>query len=493
MKLLQTLTLGTSRQPLSQEAKDYLDLRDAVDPSADDAEKALAAYALAERLDRLQTPTVTPPGASEPIAESRAAASPKLARALQLVFSETYADVLPEAVRVLDERGLLFPPHLLPELLDYAAGTELDAPLTAGRAVRAGGNRARWLATMNPAWMMLTQRVDFPDLWKTEQSPAGKRDVLSRWRNVAPEDARRALANWWPKQSPKNQETLLEAVRIKLSPDDLPWLRAQFGPKRKGVRRALLKLLLLGRDLTVSEEITNVAVRSLDERGKFIAALTDPADKDLLQRYGGLRSKESIGEFVLEALPPVTLPDLLGQTYAEYWAGLNKRELKAAAVAILDYEDADAGGEFLAFALRARRENLPLTELSQITKSLPTPLFNSVYHRLMDEEKDSFHSGSVAPLLAVLRDESWSERISKAFVLSLVAGLREGRSLPFGAARQQSELWKRAIPLVHVATFAFLRQHLHAMTERPDQFGKLSLEMLQTTAFRRVLYDESAK
>ena len=88
-----------------------------------------------------------------------------------------------------------------------------------------------------------------------------------------------------------------------------------------------------------------------------------------------------------------------------------------------------------------------------------------------------------------MRKEPWSERVTKAFVLSIVQRVRDSRSLAYTAVREQAELWKRATPLVHVDTFAFLRQHLHAMTERPDQIGKLSLEMLQLTAFRRVLYD----
>ncbi|OAV43951.1 DUF5691 domain-containing protein [Lewinella sp. 4G2] len=489
MNLLQTLTLGTHRQPPTQEVTDYLTLRDAIDPTADDAEKALAAYALTERLERLRINRTEAPKQQSPIAEDWPPAPPKLGRALKLVFEETYAAILPEAVRVLARRELLFPPHLLPGLLDYAERIQRPEPNLSKLALAVGGNRATWLAGLNPSWQSLTEDYDHAAEWAKAVAPAQLAEVLERWRATDPEAAREALVEWWPKQSPKNQVTLLGALAADLAPQDLPWLRTQLSPKRKGVRRAILKLLLLGDEEEVTNDMVTLAAASLSPTGGFANTLQDDAAKEILNQYGGLQSRETLGEFLLGNLPPTLIPDLLGLAPEEFWPNLSKVELRETANALLFYGAPAPQAAFVTYALAAPRDRLPLLQLNKIVAALPQNTFVDLFHAFMDREPDGFRDGGIALQLAVQRRESWSERITRAYVRALVGKIRDSRGITYGASREQSELWKRAVPLLHINTFAFLREQLHAITERPDVFGKIALSMLQTTAFRRVLYD----
>ena len=489
-ELLTILTLGTARQQPSREVRAYLELRDATDPTADAAEITLAAWAIQERLARLQVATTEDVPTAAPVEETRPLPSPKLGRALTLLFNETYAPVLPQAVAVLHERGLRFPPALLPGLLDYAA-TQLDvAPELATTTMVTAGTRGGWLARQHPDWLPLAGEVDHATNFRAATGPAEKRKHLERWRREDPAAARRALADTWKAQKPTAQEHLLSALTINLGEEDIPWLKDSLTPKRKGVRRALLELLLLAGDQETTDRLTELAVTNLTAKGRFVNIVGDEASKATLVRYGGLKKQETISEYLHRYLPPNIIPDLTGQPLADYWAGLAKKDLKAAAEAIYRFRGRTpyATESFLAYTLIAPRDKLPLPQIGKIVAALPRATFETVVHGFMDSERHGLESGGVAMLLLLARNEPWSERITKAYVLALVARVRDIHKLPYSALRQQAELWKQATPLLHVDTFPFLRQQLHGMTERPDQFGQLALSMLQTTSFRKLLH-----
>lgn len=486
--LLRNLTLGTVRQAVDNEVVAWLEIRDAVDPTADPGEQLLAAWSVTERLHRLEAgEVITLDKVATAPPDERPLPSPKISRGFQLILRGTYPQILPEAIVLLEEKNIQFPPFLLPDLLTKAVGLQDQFPKKSLLLLQAAGTRGSWLAGLNPEWTTLREDFDFHSAFTREATPGRRTTLLKRWRRSAPSAAREAINSVWDGQSPKNQEMLLEALAVNPVPEDLPWLRERMGPKRRGVRRALLKLLLRLREPQATEELTTLAAASLDEQGKIVSILNEPAATEVLNDYGGLLKKESLAEFLLDVLPPNLLPDLVGKTGPEFWSGLRKQELQRVTQTLLRYPMDEWWFAFVRFACRVNPAQLPLQETAAIAANLTQEEFTSIFHELLDEEKDVLHFGGVPRILALSREMPWSERITKAFVLQLVKTLREVHTVPYSLQKDLQSHWKLAIPLLHVSTFGWLRTQLHAMTERTDAFGKLATEVLQTTAFRRNL------
>ncbi len=485
--LLSALTLGTARQPLPAEAAAWLAEKAAVDPTADAPEQLLAAYAITERLHRLSPGTKGSIAPAAAPAETRQAPPARLGRALELILRGTYPNVLPEAVAVLNERQLLLPPHLLPELLEEALSKLTAAPNYAEQLMAAGGERARWLAGQNPDWEELSANYDLAAAWETEATPGRRAQLLRRLRAQDPAAAREALTTIWAKQSPKNQETLLAGLEQGIGPEDITWLRERLGPKRKGVRRAILRLLLLAGDPVALVDMLTLAGGAFDEAGKIVSILKGPEAIELLEAYGGLKKGESVGVFFLSNLSPEVLPELTDRSLPEFWNTLNKEQLRAAAIAIQAYPAPSVRAAFVGYALKANPAQLPAKEAAAITASLDQATFLELFHGLLTTEKNALHYGGLPRILALSRNEPWSERISKAFVLQLVQTLREISSLPWKLQNDLKSHWELCLPLLDPAIFGWARTHLHSMTERGDVFGKLATDALQTLAFRRVL------
>jgi len=140
---------------ISPEVTAWLEEKAALDPTADEAEALLVAYAIVERLHRLQAGRTGEVDSLVAPEEIRQPPPPRLARALELILRGTYPGVLPEAITILNERKLLLPPHLLPELLEEAGKQLSSHPDYAQQLLLAGGHRASWLTTQNPAWAEL--------------------------------------------------------------------------------------------------------------------------------------------------------------------------------------------------------------------------------------------------------------------------------------------------------------------------------------------------
>ncbi len=482
------MTLGTSRRPPGPDVAQYLELRDAVDPSAGNAEKALAAYALTERLERLRFERTDAPAPATATAEDLPVAGGQLGQALKLTFSDTYAALLPEVLQLLVDKGKLLPPYLLPKLLDYAAGLQLRQPATASVALLAGGKRAKWLAAQHPTWQVLHGNFDHATAYLRAGSPSEKSTILQRWRADDPAAARSALAAEWAALSPKNQVTLVGALSTGLGEEDTEFLQAGLKPKRKAVRRALTSLLLRAGDRVTMDEMIELAALSIDDRGAVVSVVRSAEGQDILKRFGGLKAKETIAEFLLANLPPDALPDLLGRERLDFWSGLTRKELLAAATALHNFGPSPAREEFIRYALTTRRDKLPIRTLLLMVESMSPRQFEGLFHQYLDEEQEGFRSGSVAADLVVASRSPWSERISKAFVLALVDRLQGNVALGYAGTRDQATAWELATPRLAVGIFPWLRQQLHAMTERPDVLGRRAVAMLQTTAFRRRLY-----
>ena len=490
--LLSTLTLGTARRDISTDLTEWLEEKDALDPTVtpDTAEQLLTAWAITERLQRLQPGQQTNLQAAAAPPEERALPGPRQARALELILRGTYPTLLPEALAMLEARQQVLPPHLLPELLEEATKQLNDQPAAAHSLLHVGGQRGLWLARQHPDWAGLDPDHDLAAAWAKEATPGRRTPLLRRWRAVAPTAAREGLASIWSGQSPKNQETLLASLLVGLSQEDTEWLRAGLAPKRRGVRRALLRLLLLAGEEQAHDEMIQIATAAFDTEGKFVNILTNDAAKAILDTYGGLSKQESISEFLLANLPPATLPELIDRPLPEFWASLTKAQLRAAVTAINDYPDLPTKVDFIDFALLANPEQLPVSLVAEVAADLPQEDFLTIYHQLLTTEQAALHHNGLARLLALSREEPWSERISKAFILQLVGTLRNLTQLPFALQRDLQSHWKLSIPLLSPDIFGWSRTHLHSMTERADVFGKLATETLQTLAFRRVLWEE---
>jgi hypothetical protein len=491
--LLANLTLGTARQAPDPAIAEWLEAKAAVDPTADSAEQLLAAYAITERLHRLAPGTKGSVPASIAPAEERELPSPRLSRAMELILRGTYPHVLPEAITVFNERKLLLPPHLLPELIDEALSKLASDPEYVEELLNAGGKRARWLAGQNPEWAELSPDYDLAEAWAKEATPGRRVLLLQRLRATDPAAALEALETIWKKQSPKNQENLLAPLEINLGPKDIPWLHERLGPKRKGVRRATLRLLLLAGDPVALEDMLSLAGGAFDEAGKIVSILQGAEAIELMESYGGLKKQETAGVFFLSNLPPHVLPELTDRSLPEFWNSLDKAQMQAAAIAIQTFPATDVRAKFVRYALKGNPAQLPAKEAAAITAGLDQATFIEIFHELLSTEKNAFFYGGLPRVLALSRNEPWSERISKAFVLQLVSTLKEMSTLPWKLQNDLKSHWELSLPLLDPAIFGWARTHLHSMTERGDVFGKLATDALQTLAFRRVLRELGAR
>jgi hypothetical protein len=97
----------------------------------------------------------------EPAADdARPAVSAAAGRRLVRILSGENAELLSEWLSAATGAGLRPPPHLLPTLLDRArrvasANPDPDEARLRGLVAAAGGPRATWLASLNPAWSWL--------------------------------------------------------------------------------------------------------------------------------------------------------------------------------------------------------------------------------------------------------------------------------------------------------------------------------------------------
>ncbi len=475
--LLHAITLGTARRTLPASVGNWLEELEATDPEADAGEQLLAALALTERIHRFAervAAATTTTGAPAP-KETRTPPSPRLARGLQLILEGTYPDLLDEAVRLVAARETYVPPALLPALLDRAATVSDDDFSRALAWVAAGGRRGKWLLPQHPDWAHLDPDYDYLTAWRQERLPGRRATILGRWRRTEPVAAREALAESWNTLSPRNQVVLLEGLRTGLSAADQPWLRSALEPKRKGVRRALARLLVRSGEAEALDDFTRLA-----QAGHTVK------QHPLLADYGGVKAPQTLRQLLLEILPPRQWPSITSASLPAFWQGLKPVELRGAAAAIRDYDDPVARVAFVRMLVWDDPAPFSAPLAVELISGLTEEEFSGIYDELLSKEQQALSLRSTARRLALSRRTPWSERLTRAMVSQLIDNLR-GRHLDYATQRDLALQWKLAIPLLHVDTFPWLRQQLHATTERYDAFGQLATQMLQTTAFRREL------
>ncbi|PPK88800.1 hypothetical protein CLV84_1772 [Neolewinella xylanilytica] len=487
-ELFKSITLGSVRLPTDSRVFEWLDELGAIDPTADNAEQLLAALGLTERMRRMQPLTLPVDTAlsGEAPPEDRTAPEPRLARGLQLILEGTYAELLDEGVDLVLERGTYVPSPLLPLLLPRAVALLEADRERALRYLEAGGQRARWLARQHPDWAVLTPDYSFGAAWKSADQPAEQARVLSQWRSADPATARMALQNIWEDQSPRNQEVLLEGMRGTVTEDDGRWLRERLGPKRKGVRRLLSELLLLAREPEAVRDFTAIARNVTAADGTIAATPPGGEVRDLLESYGGTKAPESLGQRLLEIMPPESWVDIVEGPLERFWLKLPPLELRSAARAILAFSDRAFSLRLVRFLLREEPKGFDLELASQLVRSINKTTFDGLFDEVLTEEKDALRLRGYSRYLALQRTVNWSERLSKAMVNRLLEDLHQ-RQLDYATQRDLALHWKQAVPLLDPGIFPWLRQQLHTTTERYDAFGNLATRMLQVTSFRSQL------
>lgn len=486
-ELLHALTLGTARRAIDPAIMEWLDARGAIDPEADGPEQLLAAWALVERAHRLRDRPATARTETDEVAppETRTPPTPRLARGLQLILEGTYPELLQEGITLVLERNTYVSPALLPALLPRAAALLDEDPARAARWLEATGNRGPWLARQHPDWAPLLPDYDYRSAWRREEQPGKQAALLARWRMTEPAAARQALGDKWDALSPRNQEIMLQGLAVNLSAEDWPWLRQALEPKRKGVRRALAGLLLLAGEPTALRDFREIA-RDIRGGGAREQVPPTPAARELLKAYGGVKAPQTPRQLLLAILPPAEWAELSGQPLTTFWTSLSTLELREAGRAILRFRAADIRLEFLRFLLHEEPPQFPRDVAAELTQQLTEAEFDGLFDHLLTRRDDALRLRGLPRFLALQRTTPWNERLSKAMVRRLLDDLHS-RQLDYATQRDLALHWKQAIPLLDPDLFAWLRQQLHTTAERPDVFGKLATQLLQTTSFRRQL------
>lgn len=142
-----------------------------------------------------------------------------------------------EALRLLDARGMLIPPRCLPELL----GSQAAAPLV----VRLMGERGAWLAAQNPEWK---RRLTPPDddalaTLVTDGARPERLAALSALRERDPARAMAMVAAAWSAEGADVREALMSALGP-ARPDEVPFFEAALLDRAMSVRRLAAERLL---------------------------------------------------------------------------------------------------------------------------------------------------------------------------------------------------------------------------------------------------------
>ena len=217
--------------------------------------KFLLTVGTLETLDRAAAVPVTVSTASlidtvEPD-ESVQFVSPGLAR-LTLKILQCFYDVPAVPLLYLTrlaERGLRFPPRMLPELLDYLSNRTLYKENVAA-LLPVLGPAARWLGEQCPRWNWCVQTEvkkgatpeELDALWY-EGTISERLSALEQRRRMSPAIGRALLEAGWKKENVKDRESFLRVLNVGLEEADIPFLEQALTDRGAGVRKVADRLL----------------------------------------------------------------------------------------------------------------------------------------------------------------------------------------------------------------------------------------------------------
>lgn len=486
--LLQTAILGTHRQPLEGEDVAALFLSLGIEEEASAAEKLLEAAALIDRLRRGQTQTKQAP--PRPVGTESTNPPPALLRtAMGLCLSDMYRPALGELLEVFEARQLAFAPEHLPAVLTLARALRSSDALLSSRLWLLAGPRGQWLAAQHPDWRKLLPPANWAAAYTTLDKPSRRAALLSRWRSEDPAAARQQLEADWPSLSPKQQETMLLALREGLSADDADFLQAARLPKRQGVRQLASQLLLALPEHPLRALLGQAAAESCMITAAGYQFLLSPLAISLLQE-GGYDAKkgEAVAEF-LAFTPPSVWSETVGEeplAFIRTLALSNSALLLPLLKAILVFEEAPWR---LAYCQWLLEQDRPQQDYSNLTEQLYAQLRQAEYQQLaaraLQQLEDAARKGSVLRRMSQIVKYPWPNALSQAAIQEFLDIARGGRGRMMIGQLYGTDLLRDLPYRIDPGLFPQLRQQLMAMTERSDQLGHQATKILQIVDFRR--------
>lgn len=258
---------------------------------------------------------------------------------LRQMLDGNYSGVLPEWLKAVAEIRRRIPFELIPALLKLARQRrELRSV-----AVAAGGQRADWLASLNPEWNFASTVAE--DSWET-----GSRDqrvaYLQRTRVTTPAEARVKIQSTWKEEGADVRTRFLQTLETSLSMEDEPFLESVLDDRSKEVRRAAIELLsTLPESRLVQRMIERATLLVKYKPGKLLSRaslevtlpdLPDPAgvrdglDPKAFGHQKQLGEKAVLLAQILSSVPPVHWEKTLSAKPQDFLKAAEKQEFALA-------------------------------------------------------------------------------------------------------------------------------------------------------------------
>lgn len=482
--LLQTAILGLHRQPLTEELAVFF-AHLGIDQELSAAEQLLEAAALADRLGRGVCQTKQPPTKTLPSQEERLPTN-LLRAALPLCLSDTYRPALSELLGIFERRRLVVAPEHLAATLSLATSLRTSNADLAARLLQVAGPRGRWLAAQHPEWVKLLPPPDWAVAYEGLDKPSDRTALLARWRKEVASAARQHLQKKWNTLNPKQQETMLPALRVGLSTEDADFLAAARLPKRQGVRQLASQLLLELPDHPLRALVAQAAAESCLSSSAGYQFTLSPLAIQLLQEAGYAAKKgEEVADFFV-FVPPALWAKVLGTEPLAFirLLALSKSALMHPLLkAIIAFREAPWR---LAYGQWLLEQDQPQQDYSAITAQLYEQLRPEEYQQLAERAlrqiEGAARKGSVLRYMSQVLPYPWPNALSQVAIQEFL-DLARSRRMIVGQLYGTDLL--RDLPYrIDTALFPQLRQQLMTMTERSDQLGHQATKLLQIVDFR---------
>jgi len=236
--ILHTALLGTDKADISaaELGPDLSPLAEQINKQAPDKEDRFlqtAALAFNYRQAGARPLSITDPRPPLAPTEERSYCPVAAMQALNEILAQEQYVLLALWLRLCREKGQLVSPDILPVLLEIGA----DKKRFRDDILACGGERARWLAGLNPDWSVyITAETSDEEIWQTG-ALEDRSNVLMKLSRTDPDKAREWLIAAWPKEDANTRAALLSAYNV--STADLPFLESLLTDKSKKVREVV--------------------------------------------------------------------------------------------------------------------------------------------------------------------------------------------------------------------------------------------------------------
>jgi hypothetical protein len=333
--------------------------------------------------------------------EERPYCSPAAMLALNDMLQEESASLLAHWLQLCRTHSLLATPDVLHLLLQIGlAHKHLREDILA-----CGGQRARWLAGLNPDWAPYTTSADTEEqLWQTG-TPEQRRHILLQLRKTDPGKAREWLQSSWSQEDANTKADLLQTFYTNPSAGDTPFLESLAGEKSKKVKTEALILLK--------------KIPSSDLVRQYTEALTTrlilKKEKSLL----GMMSKTT-----LEIKPGDELPEILIRSGIEKLS--NKKEMTDDAFICYQLMSSVPFGFFTTHWQKSPEEIIRLFNDDPLGKQLLPALVLSVVnfadtaHAIQLMQHATVFYLDLLPLLPIQQQEYYSNKFFQSSPASVI-------------------------------------------------------------------------